>query len=99
MRETELKLATQLIEQVTTEEFKPAKYEDEVRARIQKVIRSKAKGEEIVAPVREKPKAQVVDLMEALKASLAQGGARGRAAAARRTSHRKRSPRAARISA
>jgi DNA end-binding protein Ku len=99
MRESELKLATQLIEQVTAEEFKPEKYEDEVRARIQKVIRAKAKGEEIVAPVREKPKGQVVDLMAALKASLAQGGARGRSAAARRTSHRKRSPRAARLSA
>jgi DNA end-binding protein Ku len=99
MRENELKLATQLIDQVTAEEFKPDKYEDEVRARIQKLIKAKAKGEEITAPPREKPKGQVVDLMEALKASLARGGARPRTAAARRTAHRTSSPRAARKSA
>jgi DNA end-binding protein Ku len=99
MRENELKLATQLIDQVTAEEFHPEKYEDEVRARIQKLIRAKAKGEEITAPPREKAKGEVIDLMDALKASLARGGARPRAAAARRTAHHKSSPRAARKSA
>jgi DNA end-binding protein Ku len=81
-RENELKLAQQLIEQITSERFKPEKYEDEVRKRIEKLIARKIEGEDIVAAPDERPKAQVVDLMEALKASLAagKGGTRGAAA-------------------
>jgi DNA end-binding protein Ku len=78
VRENELKLAQQLIEQITAERFRPERYEDEVRKRIEKLIAKKVEGEDIVAAPEERPRAQVVDLMEALKASLAQGG-RGRA--------------------
>jgi DNA end-binding protein Ku len=78
VRDNELKLAQQLIEQITSEKFQPERYEDEVRKRIEKLIAKKVEGEDIVSAPEERPRAQVVDLMEALKASLAQGG-RGKA--------------------
>jgi DNA end-binding protein Ku len=89
-RENELKLAQQLIEQITSERFRPEQYEDEVRKRIEKLIAKKIEGEDIVAAPEERPRAQVVDLMEALKASLAagKGGARGAAARVQRTAAR-----------
>jgi DNA end-binding protein Ku len=81
LRDAELKLATQLIEQITSDRFRPERYEDEVRKRIAKLIARKVEGEDIVAAPEERPRAQVIDLMEALKASLAQGkGRSGRSA-------------------
>jgi DNA end-binding protein Ku len=73
IRDAEMKLAGQLIEQITSARFRPEQYEDEVRKRIEKLIAKKVEGEDIVAAPEERPRAQVVDLMEALKASLAQG--------------------------
>jgi len=79
----ELKLAQQLIDQVSSEKFEPEKYTDEVRKRIEQLIAAKAKGQKIEAPAA-RPKAEVVDLMEALKKSLGQGGRRAPVRAARR---------------
>jgi len=81
--DAEVKLARQLIEQITSDGFRPEKYEDEVRKRIEKLIAQKLKGKDITAATPdEKPPAQVIDLMEALKASLARKGpGAGRAAA------------------
>jgi DNA end-binding protein Ku len=71
VREAELNLAKQLVEQIARETFNPDAYEDEVKKRIQEQIDRKVAGQEIaIAPVEQKP-AQVIDLMEALKASLA----------------------------
>jgi DNA end-binding protein Ku len=71
VKEPELKLAIQLIEQIATDEFKPETYEDTQRMQVRSLIERKVQGEEITpAPVPE-PKAQVIDLMAALKASLA----------------------------
>lgn len=67
----EVKLATRLIESIASREFEPGKYGDEVRRRIQKLIQAKVQGKDITAPEPQKRKAQVVDLMEALQASLA----------------------------
>jgi len=76
VKESELKLAVQLVEQIAAEEFHPENYEDEVKKRYQAAIQSKVAGQEIsVAP--EPPKAQIIDLMEALKASLAAKGDAG----------------------
>ena len=71
VKEPELKLAMQLIEQIATDEFKPTAYEDHVRLRTRELIEKKVQGEEITAAPQEPPKAQVIDLMAALKASLA----------------------------
>jgi len=79
----ELKLAQQLIDQVSSEKFEPEKYTDEVRQRIEQLIAAKAKGQKIEAPAA-RPRAEVVDLMEALKKSLGQAGRRAPVRAARR---------------
>jgi DNA end-binding protein Ku len=80
-REAEVKLARQLIDQISEDTFRPEKYEDVVRKRIEKLIASKLKGKDITeAAPAERPKGEVIDLMEALKASLAR---KGRAGAAR----------------
>lgn len=66
----ELKIATSLIESLTTE-FKPSAYKDTYRAALLKMIDKKAEGEEIVLPEEpEGEKAQVVDLLAALEASV-----------------------------
>ena len=91
LKDSELKLAVQLIEQIASDEFKPENYTDEVRKRYHEAIQRKVEGQEITqAP--EAPKAQIIDLMEALKASLAaknQAAADAKAAAASAASDRK----------
>jgi DNA end-binding protein Ku len=70
VKDVELKLAIQLIDQITAEEFHPENYTDEVRKRYNAAIEEKVQGREITAAAPEEPKAQIIDLMEALKASL-----------------------------
>ena len=73
VKPAELNLAVQIIEQGATEEFKPEEFHDTVRERIQEAIEQKVQsGEEIAAePEPEKGGAKILDLMEALKASVA----------------------------
>ena len=66
----ELELAIQLIEQIANDEFQPEQYSDEVRERILAAIQQKVDGAEITAAVDDAPKAEIIDLMEALKQSL-----------------------------
>jgi DNA end-binding protein Ku len=81
-REAELKLARQLIDQITAETFDPTQYHDEVKDRIRADIERKVQGQDIseTAPAPAEP-ARVIDLMAALKASLAKGTGGGRAQA------------------
>jgi DNA end-binding protein Ku len=75
VKETELKLAHKLIEQQSSETFDPAAYKDDVRERIEKAIEKKVEGQEIaIAEAPEAGGAQVIDLMEALRASLERKG-------------------------
>ena len=77
VRDAELALARQLISQISSETFDPTKYEDEVKKRIETAIEKKLEGQEIaVSPSVPEAGAQVIDLMEALKASLAKTGAK-----------------------
>ena len=71
IREEELKLAIQLVEQVSNEEFHPENYRDEVRDHMLEVIDRKVNGQEIVSSREEAPETKIIDIMEALKASLA----------------------------
>ncbi len=73
-REAELKLAKQLIDQITAETFDPSQYHDEVKERVRADIERKVQGQDIseAAPTPAEP-ARVIDLMAALKASLAKG--------------------------
>jgi len=82
LKPDELKLAVQFIEQAATETFDPSKYEDEVRKRVLAQIEQKIEGKEITAAPEEEPQAQIIDLMEALKQSLAQTDAKKDAARA-----------------
>jgi len=81
--DAEVKLARQLIEQITADAFHPDKYEDEVRKRVEKLIQQKLKGKDITPAPEERRPAEVVDLMEALKASLARKGGSARKPAPR----------------
>ena len=70
VRPAELKLAQQLIEQQSSEKFDPAAYKDEVRARVEAAVQKKVEGQEITMAEAPQQEAQVIDLMEALRASL-----------------------------
>lgn len=70
--EKEREMAKQLIDNLTTA-FDPDKYQDEYRQAVEEAIGKKIKGEEIVEAPAQQPE-RVVDLMEALKASLEQSG-------------------------
>ena len=71
VKPAELKLAQQLIEQQTSKTFDPAQYTDEVSTRIRAAIEKKVEGQEItLTEAPEAGGAQVIDLMEALRASL-----------------------------
>jgi DNA end-binding protein Ku len=75
VKETELKLAHKLIEQQSSETFDAGAYKDDVRERIEKAIEKKVEGQEVT--MSEEPAgggAQVIDLMEALRASLEKKG-------------------------
>ena len=89
VKDQELALARQLIEQIATERFDPTAYRDDVRARIEAAIERKIEGRQIeVSPTLAAPTAPVIDLMEALRASVAQRAgtkaAPGQAAPARK---------------
>jgi DNA end-binding protein Ku len=89
VKEQELKLAVNLIEQLKNEEFKPDQYKDDVRERVLELIQRKVEGEDITEAVEEAPKTQIIDLMEALKASLARGAAEEPAEASESSDKRK----------
>jgi DNA end-binding protein Ku len=73
IKDTELKMAVQLAEMGAAEEFHPENYRDEVRERIRTLIQKKIEGEEIRSAEAEEPRAQVIDLMDALRKSLGNG--------------------------
>jgi DNA end-binding protein Ku len=77
VKEPELRLAVQLIAQIATEEFHPEEYEDAQRQKLRGLIERKVQGEEIAAAPAEAPKAEIIDLMSALKASLASAAKTG----------------------
>lgn len=74
IKDQELKLAVQLIDQIRTDEFQPEKFKDEVRERQLELIQRKIEGEDITEAPTEAPQTQIIDLMAALKASLARKG-------------------------
>jgi DNA end-binding protein Ku len=81
VRDAELKLAQQLIEQQAADRFDPSAYKDEVRERIEAAVQKKVEGQEITLAESPQPAAQVIDLMDALRASLEKKPARRAAAA------------------
>ena len=76
VKPAELKLATQLVEQAASDQFKPEDYKDEVRERMLALIQRKVEGEDITLAPTAEPQHKIIDIMEALKASLAAGNSR-----------------------
>jgi DNA end-binding protein Ku len=83
VKDNELKMAVQLAQMGAADEFHPENYRDEVAERTRALIQRKIEGEEITSNFVEEPKAQVIDLMEALKRSLAKPSAKSAPAAAK----------------
>jgi DNA end-binding protein Ku len=75
LKDAELALARQLIEQGSVDEFRPLNFHDTVRERVLEAIQRKVDGQEITAEATEAPQTKIIDLMDALKASLAKRGA------------------------
>ena len=92
VRDAEMKLAVQLIEQITAEDFHPENYQDEVRTRYNEAIQRKVEGQEVTAASPEQPRGQIIDLMDALKASLAAKAARETAKPARAAKAEEKKP-------
>ncbi len=71
LKEAEVKVAHQLIEALAGE-WEPQKYKDDFQENLKKLIEAKLEGGEVAAVEKPKKLAPVVDLMSALKQSLAQ---------------------------
>jgi len=84
IKEGELDLALQLINGLASETFSPDRYTDEYRHRVLEMVNKKAEGQEITVAEPAAPRAQVIDLMEALKESLAKRGLPAEAADAKK---------------
>lgn len=78
----ELQLALQLIDQISEESYDPTQYVDEEKQRILAAIDEKISGKQVVASAHneEPSSAQVIDLMDALRASLGKKPAAAKAA-------------------
>ena len=72
IKPAELALAKQLIDQTTNDNFEPQKYKDTVRERVMETIQRKVEGQDITSDVAAPGGGdKIIDLMQALKASLA----------------------------
>lgn len=91
IRDGELKLAQQLLENLSCDKWDPEKYQDTYRERVLELIWKKEKGQAVVAPERART-GEVLDLMSALKRSLENRDGRKAPAKAvrRKETHRKR---------
>jgi len=89
VRDNELEMARTLIDNLTAD-WDPTQFKDEYREALLRIVEAKINGEEIEV-VEAEPAAKVVDLMEALKASVAAAGkeAKAKAAPKKKTTARK----------
>jgi DNA end-binding protein Ku len=98
VRKAELDMAKALVNSLAAE-WDPAKYTDEYRENLMRIIKGKMKGKEVRLDAPAEPRqAAVVDLMERLRQSLDQAGSRhgrGAKARAKKPAARKRTRRAA----
>jgi DNA end-binding protein Ku len=95
VRANEADLARKLIDQLSAKAFHPEQYEDTYRDRVKAAVDQKVAGEQVTFTEAVQPRAQVIDLMQALKESLAQRGVKDDAkphAAAGRGAAGKRRP-------
>jgi len=91
----ELDLAKLLVQQRAADAFKPETYEDDVKKRVLGLIQKKVEGEDISIVPAEQGGGQIIDLMEALKASLSKKSASAKASAGEPEAKAVPSPKAA----
>jgi DNA end-binding protein Ku len=90
VKQAELELALQLINQSATDAYDPAAYQDEVKKRVETAVQEKVEGKQVtLAPEAESAGAQVIDLMEALRASLGKAPTAAAPAAEAKAAERK----------
>jgi DNA end-binding protein Ku len=84
LSDEEIELGADLIENMS-DGFKPEKYRDEYRERVHAMLEEKSKGGEITVAAPEAPqRAQIIDLMQALKESIEKAKPNQKAASAQR---------------
>jgi DNA end-binding protein Ku len=90
VRKQELEMAKMLVNNLAAD-WNPSKYTDQYRENLMRVIQAKVKGKHVdLEPEAEPRQAEVVDLMERLRRSLAQSGtAKGRASTGKRSVSKK----------
>ena len=72
VKDKELAMAKMLIDSLLAA-FEPEKYHDSYRDNLMAMIEAKIEGKQVVETVETKHKAPVIDILEALKMSLAEG--------------------------
>ena len=77
LRPEEVKLADQLVQSLSAP-FKPEQYKDEFQEQLNALIETKLKGKAVTPPAKTLKRAPVIDMMEALKRSLARDASKGR---------------------
>jgi len=87
IKPAEIKVANQLIEALAAE-WEPEKYADTFQENVKKLIQARLEGKEVATVEKPRKMAPVVDLMEALKASLAQSEGKGAKPAAKKPPQR-----------
>jgi DNA end-binding protein Ku len=75
IQEREVELARRLVDELSSDAFQPERYEDEYRKRVLAVVGDKVEGKEITTAAPPEERAKVIDLMDALRASLEKRGA------------------------
>ena len=79
----EMDLAERLVKELSTDAFKPEKYDDDYRKRVLEAVESKVEGREVTSLAPQAQRTQVIDLMDALKQSLGKRGGLEKKPAAR----------------
>jgi DNA end-binding protein Ku len=92
LKEGELDLAVKLLGELASDTFEPEKYADEYRQRVLDLVQGKVEGKEVVAAAPQPARGHVIDLMEALKTSLAQRQAEPKKPPARMPAKRAEAP-------
>lgn len=92
VKDSELALARQVIESLS-DEFDPSELHSEYRRDLRALLEAKLRGEEIAVPEEAPAEAPVIDLMEALKASVAAAKKGGGASEKKPASRAKSKPR------